>query len=88
MQQLSVHERNQHTYVSNPSSSITSTSVDNFTTMLQLSQLRDSLCLVEHERDALKDRLDVFESQRQQSMKQYELEVESGMLELTKQVHV
>ncbi len=62
------------------------TNEEDFGMRLQLSQLRDTLYRVEHERDALRDRLGGMESQRQESMEQYQEEVESSMLEVTNQV--
>ena len=62
------------------------TSEEDFGVRLQLSQLRDALYTVEHERDALKDRLGGIEIKRQESMEQYQQEVETSMMEVTNQV--
>ena len=84
--QLTSHTKAQPSHnVSNHNSS-SLTSEEDFGMRLQFSQLRDTLYQVERERDALRDRLGSMESQRQESMEQYQQEVESSMLEVTNQV--
>ena len=52
----------------------------------RVSGLEDQLARLGSERDALKERLGMMESQRQFTVSQYQEEVEARMLEVTSQV--
>lgn len=52
----------------------------------KVSGLEDQLARLGSERDALKERLGMMESQRQFAVTQYQEEVEARMLEVTSQV--
>ena len=85
-QQLSSQDKGHTSLFSGNPDSSSITTEENFSLRLQLSQLQDNMCQVEHERDALKERLTNVEAHRQLSMEQYQQEVETSMVEVTNQV--